>query len=101
MAALVYTLVGLFAVLCAVGAGALIWAVFFSIRMAFQIEQQRVALSRVTMWNPMNAIVRPELLSEAGRRSRRCVLGGLLVFGVAYMCAGAFALSVKLMGKAL
>lgn len=98
MTVLGYALVGLFAGLCAVGAGALIWALFFSVRMTFQFEQRGVAYSRATLWNPMNAMVRPDLLSEAGRRSRRLALRGLLVFAAAYVCAGAFGLVVKFMG---
>lgn len=92
-----YALVGMFAVLCAIGAGALIWAVFFSIRMTFQFKQRGIAYSRATLWNPLNAMVRPDLLSEAGHRSRRLALRGLLVFVGAYVCAGGFALAIKLM----
>jgi hypothetical protein len=92
-----YVLVGLFVGLCAVGAGALIWALFFSVRMTFQFEQKRVAYSRATLWNPLNAMLRPDLLSEAGRRSRRFALRGLAVFAAAYVCACGFALAVKFM----
>ena len=98
MTVLGYVLVGLFAGSCAVGAGALIWALFFSVRMTFQFEQRGVAYSRATLWNPMNAMVRPDLLSEAGRRSRRLALRGLLVSAAAYVCAGTFGLVVKFMG---
>ena len=91
-------LVGLFGGLCAVGAGALIWALFFSVRMTFQFEQRGVAHSRATLWNLMNAMVRPDLLSDAGRRSRRLALRGLFVFAAAYVSAGAFGLAVKFMG---
>jgi hypothetical protein len=92
-----YALVGFFGGLCAVGAGALIWTLFFSVRMTFQFEQKGVAYSRATLWNPLNAMLRPDLLSEAGRRSRRLALRGLVVFAAAYVCAGGFALVVKLM----
>ena len=98
MTVLGYALAGLFAGLCAVGAGALIWALFFSVRMTFQFERRGGAHSRVTLWNPMNAMVRPDLLSEAGRRSRRLALRGLLLFAAAYVCAGAFGLVVKFIG---
>ncbi|TBR40593.1 MULTISPECIES: hypothetical protein [Dyella] len=97
MTTLGYTLVTTFAALCIVGAGALIWALFFSIRMTFQFEQRGVAYSRATLWNPMNAILRPALLSDAGRQSRRLALKGLLVFAAAYVCAGALGLAIKWM----
>jgi hypothetical protein len=89
-----YLLVGLFVGLCVAGAGALIWTIVLSIRMTSQFQAKDVAYSRATLWNPMNGILRPDLLSEAGQRSRRLALRGLLVFGVAYMCAGAFALAI-------
>jgi hypothetical protein len=92
-----YALVGLFVGLCAMGVGALIWALFFSVRMTFQFEQRGVAYSRAALWNPMNAMLRPDLLNEAGRRSRRLALRGLVVFAAAYVCAGGFALAVKFM----
>lgn len=94
MTAVGYLLVGLFVGLCVAGAGALIWTIVLSMRMTFQFQENDVAYSRVTLWSPMNGMLRPDLLSEAGKRSRRLALRGLLVFGVAYMCAGAFAFAI-------
>jgi hypothetical protein len=37
--------------------------------------------SRATLWNPANALLRPELLTEQGRRHRSRCLWALLVFG--------------------
>ncbi len=36
--------------------------------------------SRATLWNPANALLRPELLTEQGRRHRSRCLRALLVF---------------------
>ncbi len=36
--------------------------------------------SRATLWNPMNMLLRPELLTEQGQRYRKSCLRALLVF---------------------
>jgi hypothetical protein len=93
-----YVLIGLFSLLRITGAAALIWSLVFSIRMTFQYQETGVAYSRPTLWNPMNAMLRPSLLSVAGRRSRQLELRGVLVFLAAYAGAGCFALAVKIFG---
>jgi hypothetical protein len=90
-----YALIGLFVGLWITCAVSLIWALVFSIRMTFQFEERGVAYSRATLWNPMNAMLRPDLPNDAGRRSRRLALRGLLVFLVAFAGAGCFGLVVK------
>lgn len=69
-----YVLNGLFGMLCVVGFGAMLWALAFAIRMAFQFQDKTSRYSRATLWNPMNAMLRPDLLSDAGRRSRKLAL---------------------------
>jgi hypothetical protein len=41
--------------------------------------------SRATLWNPANALIRAELLTEQGRRYRAKCLRALLLFGA---CVG-------------
>lgn len=97
MSAVGYVLIGLFVVLCLIAAGGLIWLVVFGIRMTSQFKDPDARYSRSSLWNPMNAMFSPHLLNEAGLRSRRSALRGLLVFFVAYACAGCFALVAKLL----
>lgn len=89
-------LIGLFVALWLTAASSLLWALVFAIRMTFQSQSRGVAYSKATLWNPMNAMFQPSLLSDAGRRSRTRALRGLLVFLVAFAVLGCFGLVVKL-----
>jgi hypothetical protein len=92
-----YLLIGLFVALCVIAAGGFIWTVASGIRMTSQFKEPDARYSRSTLWNPMNAMFSPHLLNEAGLRSRRSALRGLMVFFAAYACAGCFALVMKLL----
>ncbi|GLQ49340.1 hypothetical protein ACFFJT_20480 [Dyella flava] len=98
MAVVGYVLAGLFTALWLTGAVALIWAMVFAIRMTFQFKQAGLAYSRATLWNPMNAVFRPDLLSEEGQKSRRFAIAGFVVFLAACACIGGLALTAKLWG---
>ena len=89
-------LIGLFIILWLTGACSLVWALIFAIRMTFQFQEKGVAYSKATLWNPMNAMLRPSLLSDAGRRSRTRALRGSLVFLGAFVVLGCLGLVAKI-----
>lgn len=73
-------LVVLFVAACIVGIICFLWATFFLIRLGFQFLEPRDAFSARTLWNPLNAVFSPELLSPGGRNSRRLFFVGALGF---------------------
>jgi hypothetical protein len=77
---------------------AFVYSFVFSIRMMFQFKERGIAYSTATLWNPMNAMFRPELLSAAGQRSRQIALKGLLIFLLAWVCCAGIAVGVKFWG---
>lgn len=50
---------------------------FFAARMIFQFSNSKDTFSRKTIWNPMNAIINPDVLSPKGLVSRKRVLRGV------------------------
>jgi hypothetical protein len=80
--ALGHVLILLFIASWLAGFVAIILVFFFSIRMIFQFKNLRDSFSQKTLWNPMNAIVNPGLLSEKGMASRRYALKALVAFFV-------------------
>lgn len=85
-------LVVLFIAACIVGILCFLWATFFLIRLGFQFSDPRDAFSARTLWNPLNAVFSPEILSPGGRNSRRLffigVLGFVLSIVLAFCVAG-------------
>ena len=75
-----HVLVVLFVAACIVGIVCFLWTTFFLIRMGFQFSDSRDAFSARTLWNPLNALFSPELLSPEGRHSRRLLFMGALGF---------------------
>jgi hypothetical protein len=62
-----------------------LWTVVFAIRVLFQYREKGVALSRRTLFNPLNAMVKPELLTEEGQQSRQKSINGIRVFLIAWV----------------
>lgn len=85
-----HLLVVAFVVACVVGIICFLWTAFFLIRMGFQFSDSRDAFSARTLWNPLNALFSPALLSPEGRHSRRLLFMGALGFALSI----AFALGV-------
>ena len=96
MVVLGYALAALFSGLSVTGMVAWIWSMVFFVRMTFPFQDKRVAYSRDTLWNPMSAVLRPSLLSEAGQRSRKLALRGVLVFLSACFGGRCFALAANI-----
>jgi hypothetical protein len=69
-----------FVAACVAGIVCFIWSAIFLVRMGFQISDPKNAFSARTLWNPLNALFSPELLSQAGQRSRRLFFLGLFGF---------------------
>jgi RHS repeat-associated protein len=80
MLILTYTAMALFFAAWAICGASIIWMIVFSIRLLFQFSDSKDAFSRRTLWNPLNAIINPRVLSDEGLKSRRRVLQGCLVF---------------------
>ena len=100
MLILSYVLGAIFVALCLVGAVSVLWVIFFSVRMAFQFSDSKDAFSRKTMWNPMNAIMNPDVLSPEGLVSRKRALRGGLIFILAFAVAGCIAVIFQVLDKA-
>lgn len=83
--------------LCCIGMASILWVMFFSIRIMFQFKNSADAFSRKTLWNPLNAIFNPDVLSERGLGSRRRIFRGLLVFLFSFVLSGAIALILKVL----
>lgn len=75
-----HVLVVAFVLACIAGIACFLWTVFFLIRMGFQFSNTKDTFSAQTLWNPLNALFSPELLSDGGRHSRRLLLMGALGF---------------------
>jgi len=75
-----HVLVAAFVAACAVGILCFFWATFFLIRMGFQLTDPKDAFSARTLWNPLNVLFSPELLSPEGRHSRHLLFMGALGF---------------------
>jgi uncharacterized membrane protein YfcA len=99
MIALGQSLLFLFIASWIIALAAIIFALFFSIRMIFQLKDAKDKFSRKTLWNPMNAMIRPELLSDKGVISRRYALICLFVFigsiGIGFSSVGLLRLLSK------
>ena len=93
-----YIFVVLFTFLCVVALGAFVWIIYYSLKMVFQLSRPREAFSSRTLWNPMNVIFNPMLLSQRGLISRRRVFVGMAVFLSSLLLAAtiAFVFSVAL-----
>jgi len=70
----------IFLTVCIVGALSVLWALVASICMMRHFKSQEDAFSRKTLWNPMNALLSPGLLSNKGLSLRRQVGRAMLVF---------------------
>lgn len=75
-----HVLAATFVAACIVGIGCFLWTTFFLIRMGFQFSDSKDAFSARTLWNPLNAMFSPRLLSPEGRQSRRLLFIGALGF---------------------
>jgi len=73
--------IGVYWTLLAVGIASWLAAVFFGFQ-AVRMPRHGASLwSRATLWNPFNALLRPELLTERGQFYRRRCFRALLIFG--------------------
>lgn len=65
----------------------LIWSIFFMVKMGFQFKNPGDAFSRKTIWNPLNVLFTPVLLSTSGLRSRRLFIFGVMAFSTSITLA--------------
>jgi hypothetical protein len=75
-----HVLVVLFVAACIAGIVCFLWTTVFLIKMGFQFSEPSEAFSARTLWNPLNALFSPDLLSPEGRHSRRLLFMGVLGF---------------------
>lgn len=91
----------IFVVCCGVGIISLLWSIYYSIRLIFQFSNPSNAFSKYTIWNPMNAIFNPRLLSPKGLNFRRKILRGCLIFSISFSVAVGIAVALQLASKFL
>lgn len=84
-----YIFVCIFVLLCGTAAISALWTVVFSILMVLNFSKSESAFSTRTLWNPMNVIFSPELLSDKGRQFRKLTLRGLVFFVASMLMGGA------------
>jgi hypothetical protein len=94
MLVLVHVLVYVFIAICLVGVSSLLWVIFFSLRLMSQFLNSSDRFSRRTLWNPMNAIVNPGVLSQEGLLSRRRLLCGGVIFLLSFFLAWCVAMII-------
>lgn len=94
-----YILAGIFAVVCLVGITSVLWVIFFALRLIFQFSDSSDAFSRRTLWNPLNAIFNPLLLSPEGLISRKRVFRGAMAFIISLAIAGCLAIFFQILDK--
>jgi hypothetical protein len=82
----------LFVAVCCVAVAAWLWTLFAAVAMTWIVWNSGGAFSRGTSWNPMNALLVPQLLTERGLLFRRHVGYGASVFIVCLAIAGLMAL---------
>jgi hypothetical protein len=70
----------LFLALCLVGAAAWLWTLVCVVAAMCNFRNVGDAFSRRTLWNPMNGLLFPDLLTGRGKRLRRYAGYGLSVF---------------------
>jgi hypothetical protein len=80
-----------FVACCVLGLFSVLWVIVFSIKIIFELSDSKDAFSRRTLWNPLNAIFSPSLLSESGIKSRANIFRGLVVFSAALLGAACIA----------
>ena len=80
---------------CITGALSVIWAVISAVRMTWQFKSSSDRFSKKTIWNPMNALLFPNLLTEKGLGLRRQVGYALALFAGCLVVAGGIALLAK------
>lgn len=96
-----YAFAGVFALLCVTAAASALWAVFFSILMVFNLTESESVFSKRTLWNPMNVIFSPELLSDKGKCFRKRALCGLVIFAISMLLGGAMGVMIIVLQKAM
>jgi hypothetical protein len=63
----------LFLTICLVAGAAVLWALGATVAMMWNFKFPGDAFSRRTLWNPMNGLLVPQLLTDRGRLLRRHV----------------------------
>jgi|ERR1700761_4063719 hypothetical protein len=90
-----YFFCAVFVVACCVGLGSFLWAIFFLLKMTSYMSDSEGGFSQKTLWNPMNVVLRPGLLSPEGMVYRRRALYGGLIFVISVALAGAIGLGFQ------
>lgn len=78
----------LFLAACLLSVPAVLWTLFCVIAATFNFKDADDAFSRRILWNPMNGLLFPELLTERGKQLRRYAGYGLSVFLACLAFAG-------------
>lgn len=85
----------LFVTLCIVAGLAILWAATSAIRMLWHFKSSSDRFSSKTLWNPMNALLSPGLLTQQGLSLRRQVGYAIAVFIGCLAMAGIIGLLAK------
>lgn len=78
----------LFGAVCLVAGMAWLWALGAALAMMWNFKSPGDASSRRTLWNPMNALLMPQLLTDRGQLLRRHVGYAVSVFIACLALAG-------------
>ncbi|MDF3983957.1 hypothetical protein P3W24_18415 [Luteibacter sp. PPL201] len=70
----------LFLILCFAGGLAILWAAVCAVRMLWHFKSPAERFSSKTIWNPMNVLLSPTLLTPKGLNLRRQVGYAIVLF---------------------
>ena len=76
-----------------------IWILVASLMLMREFKCPKDMYSRKTLWNPMNVLLLPHLLTERGLRIRESIGRACMVYVAAMLVFGAFAVLVKVTEK--
>lgn len=86
----------IFLLICIFGAACIIWAVISAIRLISHFKSTEDRFSSKTLWNPLNALLYPDLLTDKGLSLRRQVGYAVVCFLASLACAFLVGLAAKL-----
>ena len=85
-----------FLLICLFGAACIIWALISAIRLIGHFKSLEDRFSSKTLWNPLNALLSPDLLTDKGLHLRRQVGYAVVFFLASLACAFLVGMAAKL-----
>ena len=76
-------------------AGSILWIFISAVLLMWQFRESSQAFSRNTLWNPLNVILRPGMLTEKGKRIRGRMKYAAIVFLLSMAMAGLFGMVIS------